>query len=101
MTISATEFSVDLEQLAEAITTVQGCHDTIVLLSHQLNELLGQVPGAWSAPSEQTFSPLVPPVQSAIQSLLTLLQDMVNSMQTSHANYQSTELANVASLTPS
>jgi WXG100 family type VII secretion target len=101
MTISATEFSVDLQQLADAITSVQRSHDAIVSLTGQFNHLLGKVPSAWSGPSELTFAPLVPQVQSALQDLQTLLQDMITSMQTSYDNYQSTELANVSNLTPS
>jgi WXG100 family type VII secretion target len=101
MTISPTEFSVDLQQLNGAIVSIQGSHDNIVSLSGQIDTLLGQVPSDWDSPSGQTFTALVPQVQTAMQGLQTLLQDMIDSMQTSYDNYSSTELTNTANLTPS
>jgi WXG100 family type VII secretion target len=101
MTVSASEFAVDLEQLNSAIASVQASHDQIAALSSQLIQLLDQVETAWNAPSGHSFAAFVPQVQSTSSKLLTLLAEIIQAMQASYANYQSAETSNVANLPPS
>lgn len=97
--IGSTEFNVDLQQLADAITRVTADRGNIESDFGRIKSLLDEVRSTWDSLAGATFPPLEEQMAAAMQSLLDALEDMIARMRTTHANYLAAEKANVANLT--
>ena len=92
--VSAEEWKVDLQQLADAIGTVSADRDVIKTDSDQLKAYFIQIENDWKGPAGNTFVPLQTSFNGALDELTTLLDDIVARMQTVHDNYVKAETDN-------
>src|ERR1700752_3180173 len=93
-TISVSAFKVDLAQLADAITSVQGSAERISGYVDQIKASLNAGEQEWSSPAYQTFAALVPDVNTDMDTLVNLMNEMVTRMQSTYNQYSSIELTN-------
>ena len=98
-TLTPAEFKVDMAQFAQAITTVSQDRDTIEADITQLKALFTQVEQAWISPSGATFIAVQDKFNSAVDELSTLLNQMIQRMQTTYNNYLVAETKNYNNLT--
>jgi WXG100 family type VII secretion target len=88
------EFKVDLQQLEDAIGTVGAQADTINTRCAEIKEAMEDVPGDWSSPAEQTFTPVMQACSTQMDNLTQLLGEMVQRMQDAYQTYLNAEQAN-------
>jgi WXG100 family type VII secretion target len=100
MTIDLTpgEFSVDLDQFAAAISTVQTEADNIGVYTTQITGVMQVVQSAWSSPAGQSFAVVAQACNTQMAGLNELLSEMVQRMQTTQQNYQDAEETNTANM---
>jgi uncharacterized protein YukE len=100
MTIYLTpgDFSVDLDQFAAAISTVQTEADNIGVYTSQITGVMQDAQSAWVSPAGQTFAVVAQACNTQMASLNGLLSDMIQRMQTTHQNYQDAEETNTANM---
>src|SRR4051794_18482302 len=92
--VSAAEWKVDLQQLADAIGTVSAERDAIKLDSDQLKAYFLEIETDWKGPAGNSFITLQTAFNSSMDELTTLLDDIVERMQTVHTNYVEAETDN-------
>jgi WXG100 family type VII secretion target len=87
-------FRVDLQQLEDAIGTVQAQADTINTRCTEIKQAMQEVPADWSSPAEQTFTPVMQACETQMDNLTTLLGQMITRMQAAYQTYLNAEQTN-------
>jgi WXG100 family type VII secretion target len=99
VTPGSSQFTVDLEQFSDAITTVTTCQNAISQDYSQIQSELTAVADAWSSPAGQSYEDVQSALNSAMQNLEGLLAEILTRMQQTYQNYQDTEQTNSTNLT--
>jgi uncharacterized protein YukE len=97
-TISVAAFKVDLQGLADAISSIKSDAASIYDSVGSIDALLQHAETLWVSPGGTTFADLYPQLADEMASLVGILYEMVQRMQAAYDNYNSIELDNVASL---
>jgi uncharacterized protein YukE len=97
--LSASSFKVDLDQLESAIGTVQAQAGTIKDQWTAIHAALQAAEAAWSSPAGQTLPPIVHACSGHMNTLISLLDEMIVRMQNAYLNYRNAEVANYRNIT--
>jgi WXG100 family type VII secretion target len=95
--LTAAEFRVDLQQLEDAISTIQQQAETVALCTSTIGTMLTSVPSYWTSPAEVPFSQLAQACTRQMSILSSLLAEMVSRMRTAYQNYLDAEQTNYSS----
>jgi WXG100 family type VII secretion target len=95
----SSQFTVDLEQFSEAITTVTTCQSAISTDFSDIKSELTKVLDAWSGPAAESYSDVQKALDSAMQTLENVLGQIVSRMNVTYSNYLNAEQANSSNLT--
>ncbi|MCB5906948.1 WXG100 family type VII secretion target [Streptomyces pinistramenti] len=92
--LTPAEFKVDLQQLHDAISTVNGCTASIENDVMLVNQVFKLAEGVWHSPSGATFSNLERDFSQNMDQLVQLLHEMSRRMQSAYNQYRDTEKTN-------
>jgi uncharacterized protein YukE len=92
--LTPSEFTVDLDQYAAAISTVQNEADNIGVYTSQITGVMQVAQSAWSSPAGQSFAVVAEACNTQMASLNGLLSDMLQRMRATQLTYQDAEEAN-------
>ena len=92
--LTLAEFTVDLDDFNDAITTIQAAATAIGDDVTQINTTCATLETEWISPAATTFAGLAGNVKTAMGTMTDLLEEMISRMQTSAQNYRATEQAN-------
>jgi uncharacterized protein YukE len=98
VTLTLTQFRVDLDQLESATRTVQGQADSINTDCQQITATMQQVPPSWNTPAGQTFETLTLACIVQMNALGEVLGEMIQRMQAAYQTYLSIEQTNFNNL---
>jgi WXG100 family type VII secretion target len=97
--ISSTQFSVDLEQLHEAIGSVSSSSEAVGEMLALMAATFNQAETAWSSPSSVTFTQVSQWFTKASGDLHTLLDEIVSRLNTAYETYVQAEQTNTDNAT--
>jgi uncharacterized protein YukE len=87
-------WAIDLQKMADAITTVKTKSGSIDGHVTAITGEYTKVSAKWSSPAGETFADVTKKASTAMTDMQTMLTDMVSRMQLSHDNYYNTEVLN-------
>ncbi|WP_251491363.1 WXG100 family type VII secretion target, partial [Actinacidiphila cocklensis] len=86
-------WTVDLAQMAEAITFVKSQYDLIDTYRDTISGEIGKVESAWTSPASASFTDTADKVKSALSNLYWLVGGIVDQLQQTYDNYVQAEQA--------
>lgn len=93
------QFTVDLQQLQDAIDTVDRAKTEILDHMAAVKRTMGGLHEHWQSPAFETFHPVQVWFEHTQQALGDMLEEIVHRMQVSRDNYRQAEQANLANVT--
>ena len=99
-TLTLSEFKVDLQDLEDAIGAVKVQAEQIYAQTNEIKNILTMPdsPAIWGAPAAGSFNELQSACVTAMDTLNSLLAEMINRMHTAYENYHQAELDNFQNL---
>ncbi|WP_031517968.1 WXG100 family type VII secretion target [Streptomyces sp. NRRL F-5123] len=91
--MTAKSWTVDLAQMADAITFVKSQYDLIDTYRDTISSEISKVESAWKSPAAATFTDTADNVKSALDNLYWLVGGVVDQLQQTHDNYLQAEQA--------
>ncbi|KOG87535.1 WXG100 family type VII secretion target [Streptomyces varsoviensis] len=92
------EWRADLQALKDAIQLVRRESKTISEHMSSIDTKMGKIGSHWSSPSYHSFDAIKKWFQKGQHDLESMLNDIINRMETSYTNYHNAENANVKNL---
>jgi uncharacterized protein YukE len=96
--LTPSQFTVDLDELENAIGTVQTHSDIISGNCQGITAVMQALPGYWITPAGSAFSAVAEACTTQMNALSALLGEMVRRMQAAHQTYLTMEQTNFGNL---
>jgi WXG100 family type VII secretion target len=93
------EFQVDLEQFTAAIAAVTADKNAIEDDFSRIQSALDHLGDTWQSPAGDTYDSLQGSLTSAVQQMISVLNEIISRMNATYQTYENAEQANANNLT--